>query len=98
MAAKKASESKNKDDLDALLQEAASLLGEKEISRKRKKGRSDLQFYRDSTTGLRKYKHKYRPREIKVTNMSLCSATQEGEFTILLSVAIRYPPKINECS
>lgn len=73
MAAKKAF--KSKDDLDALLQEATSLLGEKEISRKRRKGRSDLEFYRDSTTGLRKYKHKYRPREKKVTNTSLCSAT-----------------------
>ncbi|XP_022802802.1 uncharacterized protein LOC111340248, partial [Stylophora pistillata] len=28
-----------------------------------KKGWSDLEFYRDSTTGLRKYKHKYRPSE-----------------------------------
>lgn len=87
MAAKKAS--KKKEDLDALLQEATSLLGEKEISRKRKKGRSDLEFYRDSTTGLRKYKHKYRPREKKVTNTSLCSATEEGDFTIFLSVCCR---------
>lgn len=75
MAAKKAF--KSKDDLDALLQEATSLLGEKEISRKRRKGRSDLEFYRDSTTGLRKYKHKYQPRKKKVTNTSLCSATEE---------------------
>ena len=45
-----------------------------------------LEFYRDFTTGLRKYKHEYRPREKKVTNTSLCSATEEGDFTIFLSV------------
>ena len=83
MAAKKASKEK---DLDALLQEATSLLGEKEISRKRKKDLSDLEFYRDSTTGLRKYKYEYRPREKKVTNTSLCSATEEGDFTIFISL------------
>ena len=42
MAAKKAS--KKKEDLDALLQEATSLLGEKEVSRKRKKGLSVWNF------------------------------------------------------
>lgn len=36
-----------------------------------------LEFYWDFTTVLRKYKHEYRPREKKVTNTSLCSATEE---------------------
>ena len=85
MAAKKASKEK---DLDALLQEATSLLGEKEISRKRKKDLNDLEFYRDSTTGLRKYKYEYRPREKKVTNTSLCSATEEGDFTIFYQFVV----------
>ena len=87
MAAKRAL--KKKEDLDALLQEATILLGEKEILRKRKKGRSDLEFYKDSTTALRKYKHEYRPRVKKGTNTSLCSATGEGDFTIFLSVCYR---------
>ena len=55
MAAKKAS--KKKEDLEVLLQEATSLLEEKEKSRKRKKGESDSEFYRDSTTGFREYKY-----------------------------------------
>ena len=42
MAAKKAS--KKKEDLDALLQEATSLLVEKEVSRKRKEGLSVWNF------------------------------------------------------
>ena len=80
---------KKKEVLNAMLQEATSLLGEKEISRKRKEGWSDFEFYRDSATGLRKYKHEYRPREKKVTNTALCSATEEGDFTIFLSVCCR---------
>ena len=38
---------------------------------------------------FRKYKHEYRPREKKVTNTALCSATEEGDFTIFLSVCCR---------
>lgn len=36
----------------------------------------------------------YPPRGLQ----SICSATEEGEFTIFLSFATRYPPKINEYS
>lgn len=64
--------------------------GEKEISRKREKSQRDLEFYRDSTTGFGKYKHKYQPREKNVTNTSLSSATEEGDFTIFLTVCFRF--------
>ena len=72
MAAKKAS--KKKEDLEVLLQEATSLLEEKEKSRYRKKGERDSEFYRESTTGFREYKYEYRPREKKSINTEANSA------------------------
>lgn len=47
--------------LDELIEEAVALL-ELEKPRKRKKGESEFEFYRDSLTGHRTTKHKYRPR------------------------------------
>ena len=47
--------------LDELIEGAEALL-ELEKPRKRKKGERGFKFYRDSLTGHRTTKHKYRPR------------------------------------
>ena len=91
MTAKKASKKK---DLEVPLQEATSLLEEKEKSRKTKKGESDYEFYRDSTTGFRKYKYKYQPCEKKVTNTGAnssfanASVELEGDLTLFFSITL----------
>ena len=48
-------------NLDKLIEEAEALM-ELEKPRKRKEGQSGFEFYRDSLTGHRTTKHKYRPR------------------------------------
>ena len=86
MAAKKVS--KKKQDLEVLLQEATSLLKEKEKSRKRKKGESDSEFYRDSTTSFREYKYEYWPSEKKrintEANSAFANASVEFEGDLIL--------------
>ena len=47
--------------LDELIEEAEALL-EPEKPRKKRRGESDFQFHRDSLTGHRTTKRKYRPR------------------------------------
>lgn len=82
MATKKVcKKDKNRESLDDLLQEATNLLDEKEKSRKRKKGESDFEFYRDSVTRLRALKHVYNPRQKKPTKYSSASTSSvEGEL------------------
>ena len=55
--------------LDELIEEAEALL-ELEKPKKRKKGDSEFEFYRDLLTGHRTAKHKYRPRCTRPTSQS----------------------------
>ena len=50
--------------LDELIEQAQALL-EQDKPRKRKLGESEFEFYRDSVSGHRINKHKYRPRSRK---------------------------------
>lgn len=55
--------------LDELIEQAQALL-EQEKPRKRKAGESEFEFYRDSVSGYRINKHKYRPRSRKPSEFS----------------------------
>ena len=55
--------------LDELIEQAQALL-EQEKPRKRKLGESEFEFYRDSVSGHRISKHKYRPRSRKPSAFS----------------------------
>ena len=59
--------------LDELIEEAEALL-ERENPRKRRKRESEFEFYRDSVTGLRTSKQKYRPRSGKSSNLAPSAA------------------------
>ncbi|XP_044171275.1 uncharacterized protein LOC122955576 isoform X2 [Acropora millepora] len=63
--------------LDELIEEAEALL-ELEKPRKRKKGESEFEFYRDSLTGHRTTKHKYRPRCRRPTSQSTATCTSNS--------------------
>ena len=62
--------------LDELIEQAQALL-EQEKPRKRKSGESEFEFYRDSVSGHRISKHKYRPRSRKPSAFSQISDLQQ---------------------
>lgn len=55
--------------LDELIEQAQALL-EQDKPRKRKLGESEFEFYRDSVSGHRVNKHRYRPRSRKPSEFS----------------------------
>ena len=73
--------------LEDLVEQMQAFLDEK--PRKRKK-EVEYEFHRDSSTGLRKYHHKYRPRSkstnINVTNQDQSTASSFEGDTLLISV------------
>lgn len=70
--------------LDELIEQAQALL-EQEKPRKRKAGESEFEFYRDSVSGHRINKHKYRPRSQKPSEFSKSATYSNFEGLIVFS-------------
>ena len=68
--------------LDELIEEAQALL-EEEKPRKRKVGESEFEFFRDSVSGHRISKHKYRPRSRKPSELSKSATCSSFEGLIV---------------
>ena len=73
--------------LDELIEEAEALL-ELEKPRKRKKGESEFEFYRDSLTGHRTTKHKYR-RCRGPTSQSSATCTSNSLEGLILKYKVK---------
>ena len=74
--------------LDELIEEAEALL-ELEKPRKRKKGESQFEFYRDSLTGHLTTKHKYRPRCRRPTSQSTATCTSNSLEGLILKYKVK---------
>ena len=74
--------------LDELIEEAEALL-ELEKPRKRKKGESEFEFYRDSLTGHRTTKHKHRPRCRRPTSQSTATCTSNSLEGLILKYKVK---------
>ena len=65
--------------LDELIEQAQAFL-DQDKPRKRKVGESEFEFYRDSVSGHRISKHKYRPRSRKPSEFSRSVEGLKGFF------------------